>query len=91
MWSDIWGDIWGDIWATSEPGQLSPELFAYALVPLGPLSRQDAPGALTPLPTPNTYTIPFLRLANGDTVEGAGAGDFRGFVVILPAVTRQNF
>jgi hypothetical protein len=62
--------------------------WAYALVPVGPLSRQDFPAAAAPLVDPNTYTAPFLRLLNGDDV--AGPADFRGFVVVLPAVTRQD-
>jgi hypothetical protein len=62
--------------------------WAYALVSVGPLSRQDFPAAAAPLVDPKTYTAPFLRLLNGEDV--AGPADFRGFVVVLPAVVRQD-
>lgn len=75
--------------AGEDPG-LDPTVpFVYALVPVGPLSRQDFPGAPVTIVDPNTYTAPFLRLLNGDDV--AGPEDFRGFTVVLPSVTRTDF
>lgn len=92
IWDDIWEPIWDNIWdlgSTGGGGGLDPTIpWAYALVPVGPLSRQDFPGAPVSIVDPNTYTAPFLRLLNGEDV--AGPADFRGFVVVLPAVTRQD-
>jgi hypothetical protein len=78
---------------TAQPPPTTPqsgERFTFALVTLAPLTRQDAPGAPVALTNERVYTIPFLRLLNGDDVEGSGPGDFRGFTVVLPVVTRLD-
>lgn len=92
MWAAIsWLHWWDDGTGAGGGGGFTPDPtipWAYALVPVGPLSRQDFPNIETPVVDPRDYTAPFLRLLNGEDV--AGPADFRQFVVVLPAVTRTN-